>query len=148
MTMTAGAWRDTLEQLPASDAAVDAFLNIVELSLRRGVSCIAEYVFRSHRPGDLERVRTAGDAVVIITTCSDPRPRLVERNAVDRLIALPGVLRAAEASSVAEHTAAMVERMRAVELEMMTRFPVPTLTVDTTDQYEPGLNAIVNFAVR
>ena len=31
---------------------------------------------------------------------------------------------------------------------MMARFPVPTLTVDTTDQYDPGLNAIVNFAVR
>lgn len=53
MTMTAGAWRDALEQLPASDTAVDAFLDIVELTLRRGVSCIAEYVFRSHRPADL-----------------------------------------------------------------------------------------------
>ena len=51
--MTAGAWRDALEQLPASDTAVDAFLDIVELTLRRGVSCIAEYVFRSHRPADL-----------------------------------------------------------------------------------------------
>lgn len=146
--MTAGAWRDTLEQWPASDTAVEAFLDILELSLQRGVSCIAEYVFRSHRPGDLERVRTVGDPVVIITRCSDPRPRLVERNAADRLIALPGVLRAAGASSVAEHTAAMVERMRAVELEMMTRFPVPTLTVDTTDQYDPSLDAIVEFSVR
>ena len=42
----------------------------------------------------------------------------------------------------------MVERMRAVELEMMIRFPMPTLTVDTTDQYDPGLDAIVEFAVR
>jgi Mg2+ and Co2+ transporter CorA len=148
MTMTAGAWRDALEQLPASDTAVDAFLDIVELTLRRGVSCIAEYVFRSHRPDDLQRILVAGDAVVIVTTCPDPQPRLVERNAADRLVALPGVLRAAGASSVAEHTAAMVERMRSVELEMMTRFPVPTLTVDTTDQYDPGLDMIVEFAVR
>jgi hypothetical protein len=41
----------------------------------------------------------------------------------------------------------MVERMRAVELEMMTRFPVPTLTVDTTDDYDPGLDTILEFAV-
>lgn len=51
MAMTAGAWRNTLEQLPASDTAVDAFLDIVELTPRHGVSCVAEYVFRSHRPG-------------------------------------------------------------------------------------------------
>ncbi len=146
--MTAGAWRDSLDQLPASDTAVDAFLDIVEVSLRRGVSCIAEYVFRSHRPGDLERVRAAGDAVVIITRCSDTRTRLIERNRTDRLIALPGVLRAAGASSVAEHTAAMVDRMRTVEHEMITQFEVPTLTVDTTDRYDPGLDAIVDFVVR
>lgn len=148
LTMTAGAWRDSLDQLPASDTAVDAFLDIVEVSLRRGVSCIAEYVFRSHRPGDLERVRAAGDAVVIITRCSDTRTRLIERNRTDRLIALPGVLRAAGASSVAEHTAAMVDRMRTVEHEMITQFEVPTLTVDTTDRYDPGLDAIVDFVVR
>ena len=148
MAMTAGAWEDTIEQFPAADTAVDTFLDIVELSLRRGVSCIAEYVFRSHRPGDLDRVRAAGDAVVIITRCSDPAPRLIERNMADRLIAQPAVLRAAGASSVADHTAAMVDRMRAVELKMMTRFPVPTLTVDTTDQYDPGLDAIFEFAVR
>ena len=57
--MTAGAWRDTLEQLPSSDTAVDAFLDIVDFSVRCGVSCIAEYVFRAHRPDDLERVRAA-----------------------------------------------------------------------------------------
>ena len=59
MAMTAGAWRDTLEQLPSSDTAVDAFLDIVDFSVRCGVSCIAEYVFRAHRPDDLERVRAA-----------------------------------------------------------------------------------------
>ena len=86
--------------------------------------------------------------MVVVTTCPDRQPRLVERNTADRLVALPDVLRAAGASSVAEHTAAMVERMRSVEFEMMTRFPVPTLTVDTTDQYDPGLDTIVEFAVR
>ena len=35
MAMTAGAWRTTLERLPASDTAVDAFLDIVELTLRQ-----------------------------------------------------------------------------------------------------------------
>ena len=147
MAMTAGAWRDSLEQPPASDAAVDAFLDIVELALQRGVSCIAEYAFRSHRPGDLERVLAAGDAVVIITSCSENERRLIARNTSDRLVAQPAVLRAAGVSSVAEHTAAMVERMRAVELEMMTEFGVPTLTVDTTARYAPDFDTILQFAV-
>ena len=86
--------------------------------------------------------------MVIVTTCPDRQPRLVERNTADRLVALPDVLRAAGASSVAEHTAAMVERMRAVEREMITQFELPTLTVDTTDRYDPGLDAIVDFVVR
>ena len=85
---------------------------------------------------------------MIITRCSDPGPRLIERNTADRLIAQPAVLREAGASSVAEHTVAMVGRVRAVELEMMTRFPLPTLTVDTTDQYNPSLDTILEFAVR
>jgi len=148
MALTAGAWRDTLEQLPSGDVAVDAFLDIVESSLQHGVSCVAEYVFRSNRPGDLARLLAAGDAVVVITHCSDTEPRLIERNDRDRLVANPAVLRAAGFASVAEHTAAMIERMRAVQLEMTTSFPVPTLMVDTTAGYDPNLDMILAFAVR
>lgn len=147
MALTAGAWRGTLEQLPPGDAAVDAFLDVVEVTLRHGVSCVAEYVFRSSRPRDLERVLAAGDAVVIVTQCSESEPRLIERNQSDRLVANPAVLRAAGAASVDEHTAAVVERMRRVGLEMLTQFPVPTLTVDTTAGYDPGFETILEFAV-
>lgn len=147
MTMTAGAWRDALERLPSSDAAVDAFLDVVELTLQRGVSCIAEYVFRTHKVSEWERLMAAGDAVVIVTRCSNAESRLVERNTADRLIALPAILRATGASSVAEHTEAKVERMRAVASEMMTDFSVPTLAVDTTHGYDPALETIIDFAV-
>lgn len=36
--------------------------------------------------------------------------------------------------------------MRRVELEMRTAFPLPVLRVDTTDSYDPGIDAIVAFA--
>lgn len=147
MSLTAGAWSDTLDVLPSGEAAVEAFLQIVEVVLRHGVSCVVEYVFRSNRPHDLDRVLAIGDAVVITAHCSDVEARLIERNGRDRLVANPAVLRAAGVSSVDEHTVAMVERMRLLQLEMMTEFPVPTLTVDTSGGYEPDFETVLGFAV-
>lgn len=89
-----------------------------------------------------------GDVVVIVTSCSSTEQRVIDRNRADRLVAQPSVLRAAGVSTVDEHTAAMLPRTRAVELEMSTRFPVPVLTVDTTDGYDPDFDSILTFAIR
>lgn len=145
LLFTAGAWTDELQRVPSGDEAVEVFLETVEGLLARGVSCVVEYVVRAHRPADFERLCAAGDCVVVMTTCADATPRLVERNRADRLIANPAVLRAIGLDSVDEHTTTTLERMRQVEQEMAREFPVPVLHVDTTDGYHPDLDAVLAF---
>lgn len=147
LLFTAGAWTDRLDHVPTGDEAIDAFLSIVETTLAAGVSCVVEYVVRAARPGDLDRLAAAGEVVVILTGATGTDARLRRRNATDRMIANRAVLDALGLSSVDEHTDAMIERMRAVEHEMRTAFSMPTLLVDTTDRYRPGLDTIVDFAV-
>lgn len=40
----------------------------------------------------------------------------------------------------------MLERMRQVEQEMLREFHAPVLHVDTTEGYDPGVDAILAFA--
>ncbi len=146
LLFTAGAWSDELRSVPSADEAVEAFLATVEGLLTRGVSCVVEYVVRSHRPGDLDRILAAGDCVVIFTSCADPMARVVQRNLADRLVANPAVLAAGGFRTVEEHTAAVVTRMQQVEREMRLAFPVPVLHVDTTAEYDPSLDVVLEFA--
>jgi hypothetical protein len=148
LVFSAGAWSDAPIELPPGDEAVELFLETVEGLLAREVSCVIEYVVRSHRPADLERLRAAGDCIVIFTSCHDPVSRLIQRNQSDRLIANQAVLDAAGVRTVEAHTAAMVERMRQVEREMAHEFPVPVLHVDTTGDYDPSIEAVLRFATR
>ncbi len=141
-----GAWSSRLDRLPSGDEAVELFLQTVEDLLARGVSCVVEYVVRSHRPADLERLQAAGDVVVVVTGCLDPEARLIDRNQSDRLIANPSILDAAGVETVEQHTAAMLVRMRDVECEMAREFSLPVLRVDTSGEYEPAIDVIVAFA--
>ncbi len=142
---TAGAWGEQLDRIPPADEAVEGFLSTVELLLERGVSCVVEYVVRSNRPQDLDRLTARGDCVVIVATCADPMERVRQRNSTDRLIANEAVRDAAGFASVEEHTAALVTRMSHVRDEMRHVFPMPTLEVDTTSDYLPDLDSIIAF---
>ncbi len=145
---SAGAWTDSLQRVPPGEEAVEVFLTTVEGLLSRGVSCVVEYVVRAHRPDDLERILAAGDCVVLMTSCQDPMARFVQRNQQDRLISNPAVLEAIGLDSVDAHTAVAAQRMRQVESEMLTTFPVPALSVDTTDGLDPDLDTILDFVTR
>jgi len=145
LLFTEGAWSHTLRRIPSAEQAVEVFSDSAEQLLRAGVSCVLEYVVREHRPGDLDRLVTVADCVVVITTCADPTARIRDRNASDRLIANAAVLRAAGYTSVAEHTEMAVRRMAAVASEMRTAFPVPTLEIDTTNGYRPTIEAVLTF---
>jgi len=148
LLFSAGAWNDELTTLPGGDEAVETFLQIVEDLLARNVSCVVEYVVRSTRPADLDRLCAAGDCRVIVTSCEDSMARVVRRNRLDRLIANPGVLRAVGVTTIEEHTALVVERMRLVEIDMRTDFPAPVLRIDTTDGYDPDIEEIIAFATQ
>ena len=147
LLFTQGAWSDTLDRVPSGEEAVEAFLATAEQLLTRGVSCVLEYVVRSGRPGDLDRIMAVADCVVVMTSCADPTARLRDRNATDRLIANVAVLRAVGLGSVVEHTEMSVRRMAAVAAKMRTEFPLPILEVDTTDGYCPDIEAVLDFAI-
>lgn len=142
---TEGAWGDTLARIPSPEEAVEVFLATAERLLSAGVSCVLEYVFRTHRRGDLDRIMAVADCVVLMTSCADPTARLRDRNATDRLMANATVLHAAGYTSVSEHTEMVVRRMAAVAEEMRTDFPLPALEVDTTNGYRPDINDVVRF---
>lgn len=146
MFLTAGAWTDRPGPVPSPDEAVEAFLRIVEEMASLGVSCVAEYVLRRDRPTDLERLIAVADCRVLVTHCDDHLGRYARREATDAFLARPAVLAALGHRSLEEHTAAALERMRAVTAEMQTDVDLPTLRVATDDGYRPDLEAIVEFA--
>lgn len=143
---TAGSWTEAPVDVPSAESAVEAFLALVETFAGRGVSCVVEYVVRTDRADDLERLTRAADCVVVRTECSDPVERLVERNRTDRLLGRGPVLDALGFDSIDEHTADMLRRMEQVRAEMRTRFEMPTLEVRTDDGFDPALDEIVRFA--
>jgi len=145
--LTAGAWSAQPRRVPTADEAVEAFLRIVESTVGLGVSCVAEYVVRRGRPGDLRRLAEVADCRVVRTWCRDAPERLARRDAADRLLNLRPVLDALGYSTIDAHTSAAVARMRAVTDDMRTDFDLPVLEVNTDDGYEPGLDAVIDFLV-
>ena len=129
---SAGAWGAELVRLPSADESVEVFLETVEGLLARGVSCVVEYVVRSHRPADLDRLLIAGKCVVIMTSCGAASARVAERNLSDRFVANNALLDAVGFGSVEEHTETVVARMQQVEREMQAQFPVSVPVLAST----------------
>ncbi|HKE77324.1 MAG TPA: AAA family ATPase [Acidimicrobiales bacterium] len=145
--LTAGAWGHRPARVPPPDEAVEAFLRLVETAASLGVSCVAEYVVRRHRPADLRRLTVAADCVAVVTECRDALDRAARRGRADRLLNRRPVLDALGYATVDDHTAAAAARMGSVAGAMRVDLGLPTLRVATDDGYEPGLDAIVEFAV-
>lgn len=147
LAMTAGVWGDEFVGMPSGEQAVEAFLTAVEALLASGVSCVAEYVLRASRSGDLERLASVADVAVVRTGCPGALDRMAERHRHERLVANPNVLAASDVTTPDEHAAQAVARMRSVVDDMAVEFPTATrvLDVDTTDGYEPDLESIIAF---
>jgi hypothetical protein len=129
--LTAGAWDD-------ATAATDAFLDVLETMAGLGITCVAEYVVRAAEPEPLRRITTAADCVVVRTVCADAPSRRARRDCADPLLQRMG----------ADAEVVRATRMQAVTDAMQLDFgDLPTLVVDTTDGYDPPLEAIVAFAL-
>jgi predicted kinase len=146
---TAGAWDDDPGPVPPADEAVEAFLATVETLAGLGVSCVAEYVFRKHRPEDLARITTIADCAGVRTWCDDAPARRTRRDRADRLLQ-----RRAERDdfgylTIDDYVADAEERMAAVTAQMETEFDFPVLSVNTSGGvYDPGVFEIAEFVVR
>ncbi len=148
MLFTQGAWTPQLEQIPSKEDAVEGFLSVVEHMLALGISCIVEYVVRSNRPEDFERLRAAGECRIIMVRCVDPLARFAERHRTEPLVSQPAVLSASGFADADAHTEVAVERMRQVIAEMCVEFPDPMLTVETTGDIDPSIETILEFVTR
>jgi hypothetical protein len=70
--LSRGGWGEEPVPGPPGGEAVEAFLSLVEAMADRGVSCVAEYVFRSARPQELQRITDVARCVGIVAKCDDP----------------------------------------------------------------------------
>lgn len=144
---TAGGWTEEPGAVPSPAASVEVFLTMVESTTSLGVSCIVEYVLPVDRPADLDRLTASGDCVVIVTRCERSFERFERRHREDLLVNRAPVLDALGYATIDDHTAAAVDRARALAERMRTDFDVPTLAVRTDDGYDPGFESVVAFVL-
>ncbi len=144
---TAGAWGAEPGPAPSRELAVETFLTIVEQLAALGVSCVVEYVVRTRRPQDLDRITAVADCVVVRTSCEDAGARHVRRDRNDRLLARPPVLDALGHCDVEDHVAHSASRIAEVKAQMRVDFVVPVLDVETDEGYRPPLDEIIDFVV-
>ena len=142
---TDGGWTPNPRRVPTSDEAVETLLQIVESTAGLGVSRIVEYVVRRGRPQDWARITAAADCVVLMTTCRDATSRFTRREMNDALLNRRAVLDVLGQASIEDHTTAAISRMESVVDDMRTDFDVPVLPVATDQEYQPGLDRIIDF---
>jgi predicted kinase len=115
------------------------FFGVLDLLLRAGVTTVAEAAFQDHvwRPrlapfAPLARIR-------VVQCTADPDvavQRVLRRSAID-------ATRRAHADPAPDGVAAYIRQLAAFR---PLRLDVPSLDVDTTSGYRPGLDEIVAFA--
>jgi predicted kinase len=123
--------------------ANDAFFDAIELLLRRGVTLMAEAAFQHHLWAPrLELLR--GIANLRIIVCSVD-PTLARSRHIERGLADPQRERFHGDAVVA---AAREGRTLPIGDYVPPNLDLPTLVVDTSDGYRPGLDEVVAFARR
>ncbi len=121
----------------------DTFFQAIELLVRRGVTVIAEAAFQ-HQLWEPKLSLLLEVAQVRIVIC-DIDPKLARDRTIQRGLANPNRERF--------HGDRMVQAARdGIQLPIgdyaPPRLPVPTITVDTTDGYRPGLDEMKTFVMK
>jgi predicted kinase len=145
--LSRGGWGEEPVPGPPGGEAVEAFLSLVEAMADRGVSCVAEYVFRSARPQELQRITDVARCVGIVARCDDPAGRRIARDLADPLLRRPAVLEAAGVRSVDELVQRSETRIQQLAGEMLQVLPIPLLIVETNSAWSPPLGRIAEFVV-
>lgn len=116
----------------------ETFFETIELLLSKKISLVVEAAFQDKlwRPKLLSLLEIATIKIIICKTGND----LIKARFANRLSNDPGRERFhGDQSLNAEQIAALIDHYKPVNLE------VPTLEVDTTQDYDPDLSAIINF---
>ncbi|HUQ40306.1 MAG TPA: hypothetical protein VM030_09135 [Acidimicrobiales bacterium] len=142
---TAGLWTGRLRQQVPREAAVDAFVEIVEAMARAGVSSVVEFVVTPAREPAFERLEAAARCLVILTTATDAAERAARRDRVDPLLTRPEVLAAIGHRSIDDYLDAPEREL--VRAQMRTEFDLPLLRVATDDGYAPCMPDIVDWVI-
>ncbi|MGW0706713.1 AAA family ATPase [Streptomyces sp. NPDC002643] len=125
---------------PLNHPTLDAFFGTLRVLLRAGVTLVAEAAFQDRlwRPNLKPFTSLARLRVVRCTTQADvAHGRIVQRAKQDAHRAAHGDQDLLEAIAAGEHS---LESWVPISLD------VPTLTVDTSDGYQPSLENIAAFA--
>ncbi|GGZ92867.1 AAA family ATPase [Streptomyces bluensis] len=124
---------------PLNYPTLDAFFGVLKVLLKAGVTLVAEAAFQDRlwRPNLEPLTSLAQIRVIRCTTKADvAHIRIVQRVKEDAHRAAHGDQDLLQAISAGEHS---LDSWVPISLD------VPTLTVDTSDGYQPGLAAIADF---
>jgi predicted kinase len=142
---TAGLWTNQIENPVSREAAVDAFVQIIETAAELGVSAVAEFVVLPHRVEAFARMQAAADCLVVLCECAESPARLEQRVRADPLLNRPDVLAALGRRSIDDYLHDPERDL--VATTMQTEFAVPTLHVRTNDGYDPRLETVIEWVV-
>lgn len=142
---TAGLWTGELQSDHQREAAVEAFVQIVETAARVGVSAVLEFLVLPDRLHALERLEAVGDCVVVQTSCVDAQSRADDRDRADPLLNRRAVLDALGHDSIEDYIRAPQRQF--VRDGMKTAFDLPLLNVRTDDGYDPPLTDIIEWII-
>ena len=144
---TAGYWTNQVRSPAEREAAVEAFVQVVEATARLGISAVLEFVVFRGREHTLERLTSVAECVVVHTMCDDAAERADRRDLADPLLNRPAVLQSLGYDSVEAFLRGTVDQRDIVRNGMRTDLGLPTLTVRTDEGYDPPLEHITDWIV-